>query len=306
MTDQTLLERFIENRDEEAFEAIVRRHGPMVLHVCRDILPGDHDAEDAFQATFLVLVRNAEAIRDRGALSRWLYGVAYRIAVRAKSKTVKDRVRYLGHFEGGPAVPPQSDEAIELRPIVHAELNRLPEQLRDPIILCDLEGYTVESAARRLDCPLGTIKGRLSRGRSLLRSRLSRRGLGVAPALLAFLLARPRLERLPAELVASTLEMGRLASEGASNAALVTPQVTAWVTDELETPGGGEVRRFALALTLLIGFLPTSFGVIAAESAGVEVLPEWRKSRVNEATETCRVVTSTRVLSEELSTAETH
>src|SRR4051794_39322125 len=172
--DEQLLDRFLNQDDggsEAAFRAIVVRHGPMVLGVCRHILDQVADAEDAFQATFLVLARKAGSIRDRRVLGRWLYEVAYRIAVRAKTNTARRRIHERQGAEMSAVAPgPRSDHAwCELRPVLHEEVNRLPEKYRTAVVLCYLEGRTNEEAAEMLRWPVGTVKGRLSRAREMLR-----------------------------------------------------------------------------------------------------------------------------------------
>ena len=164
---------------ELAFAALVDRHAPMVLRVCRSILRDDHDALDAFQATFLVLVRRADAVRRRESAASWLHGVALRVAAHARAGMARRRrhERRAGELaltvnrSGANGVSP------ELTAILHEELSRLPERYRAPLVLCHLEGHTCESAASRLGWPVGTVKSRLSRGRERLRGRLTRRGL---------------------------------------------------------------------------------------------------------------------------------
>ncbi len=184
MADGPLLERFVAGRDGLAFEAIVARHGPMVLGVCRRVLAEPTDAEDAFQATFLVLVRKAGTLRDRDRLAPWLYGVAYRVARRARAASRRSRGRSeLGERE--PAIEPDPAADLERREALAAldeELARLPEKYRSSIVLCDLEGLTYDEAARRLGCPLGTLKSRLASARDRLRRRLVRRGVASAVA----------------------------------------------------------------------------------------------------------------------------
>src|SRR5208283_330735 len=150
MSDGELLQYFIDQQEEAAFEALVRRHGPMVLGVCRRVLNQAEDAEDAFQATFLVLVRKAASIVPREMVGNWLYGVAYRTARKAKAaaarRHLKEReVRHMPHPE------PTGDEMWqELRPLLDRELHRLPDKYRVPVVLCDLEGKTRKEAARQL------------------------------------------------------------------------------------------------------------------------------------------------------------
>jgi RNA polymerase sigma factor (sigma-70 family) len=160
----------------------------MVMGVCRQVLNQDHDAEDAFQVTFLTLARRAETIRDRRLLSAWLYEVAYRIAIRARSAASRRRDQEkLGAAMAATTTTPQHENEAawaELRPVLHDEINRLPDKYRLPIILSYLEGRTNEEVAGMLSWPVGTVKGRLSRARDLLRARLVRRGLVLSAAFL--------------------------------------------------------------------------------------------------------------------------
>jgi RNA polymerase sigma factor (sigma-70 family) len=177
-SDAQLLRRFAQHRDEAAFAALVERHGPLVLAACRRVLGTVQDAEDAFQATFLVLARKAATIRDPNLLGNWLYGVASRIARKARAslnrrRRHEKRARLLSLSQAPPAV-----ESNDLRPLLDQELSRLPERHRAAVGLCYLEGKSNAEAARLLRCPTGTVKGRLARARELLRRRLVRRGLG--------------------------------------------------------------------------------------------------------------------------------
>lgn len=186
--ERQLLERFVRQRDEAAFEALVARHGPAVYGVCRRLLGDPHAADDAFQAVFLVLVRRAATIRDPDRLGPWLHGVALKVARRARQQAARRQA----HEKGGDALAafePAGDgpPGAELGPDLHEELGRLPAKYRDPIVLCDLEGRTHEEAARLLRWPVGTVKGRLSRARDQLRQRLVRRGL--APSVGGIVLA---------------------------------------------------------------------------------------------------------------------
>ena len=208
MGDAQLLNRFAGVRDaaaEAAFRELVQRHGPMVMGVCRQILRRPHDADDAFQATFLVLVRKAGSIRVKESLAPWLYAVAYRTAQRARAIASRYRSAPVENVED-PMGQPASDACLfDLRPLLHEELNRLPGKYRDPIVLCHLEGKTHEEAARLLHWPVGTVSGRLSRARELLRSRLKRRGMEVSPAVLSanWLAGTPTSVALP--LIESTV-----------------------------------------------------------------------------------------------------
>src|SRR5262249_35748993 len=155
LTDAQLLERFISQRDEVAFELIVRRYGSLVMRVCRRILPARHDAEDAFQATFLVLVRKARSIGKRESVASWLYKVAYRVALRVNRRAYRDPIMSLS--AEAVAVPAaESADWQELRPILDEEVRRLPEKYRTPVLLCYLAGKTQQKAAREIGCPKGT------------------------------------------------------------------------------------------------------------------------------------------------------
>src|SRR5262245_34494466 len=161
-TDAQLLDSFVTRRDAGAFEALVVRHGPMVLRLCRQLLRHAHDAEDAFQATFLVLARKAASIRERHLLGNWLYGVAHRIAVRARAGAARGPgVEGQGAGRPPPGARPGRGRH-GLAPVLHEELDRLAEKYRTPVVLCYLEGKTNEEAARQLRWPLGTVKGRLA------------------------------------------------------------------------------------------------------------------------------------------------
>ena len=173
LTDGELLERFSLNRDEAgglAFEALVNRHGPMVMRTCRGVLRDPNDADDAFQATFLVLARKADSLWVASTIAPWLHGVACRIATRALS----DRARRQRHEQRVALLTPSStshDGPDDLNPVLHAEIERLPERFRSPIVLCYLEGLTHDQAAHQLAWPVGTVRSRLSRGRDRLRGR---------------------------------------------------------------------------------------------------------------------------------------
>jgi RNA polymerase sigma-70 factor (ECF subfamily) len=181
LSDCDLIERFLaggRNDADSAFEVLVKRHGPMVWGVCNQTLGHVHDAEDAFQATFLVLARKAGTIRDRRALGGWLSEVAYRVAARARDRAARRRFRgEVGDAQGTAGWPGDDVARTELRSVVRAEVAGLTDDLRTPVVLCYLGGETSEQVARLLGCPVGTVKSRLSRARALLRSRLSRHGV---------------------------------------------------------------------------------------------------------------------------------
>jgi RNA polymerase sigma factor (sigma-70 family) len=184
-SDAHLLQSFLARRDETAFEALLRRHGPMVLGVCRRVLRNAHDAEDAFQATFLVLARNAGSIRSKQVVASWLYGVAYRTAMKARAMNAKRRAkeRKAGAM---PRSEPSDDGAEEeLLARLDYEISRLPEKYRVPVVLCELEGRSRKEVARLLGVPEGTLSWRLAQAKKLLGRRLSLYGTVALSTLLA-------------------------------------------------------------------------------------------------------------------------
>ncbi len=253
LTDGQLIERFAGRRGdpaESAFEAMVARHGPMVLRVCRGLLRDAHDVEDAFQATFLVLVRKAGSIGERELLSPWLYGVAYRVSLKARAASAKRRRR-----EGAAVDDPPADAAeapwLDLRPVLHEELNRLPDKYRRPVVLCHLEGMTHAEAARELAWPVGTVSVRLARARKILRDRLSRRGLTATGALWAAdLSAGGASVAVPALLLSSTT---RAAFQFAAGRSLVVGAVPAGVAALVRSSMMNPPRWIWLAVPLALG-----------------------------------------------------
>src|SRR5262245_50618548 len=170
LKDEALLKSFVLHRDDAAFETLVRRHGPMVMGVCRRVLRDRHHAEDAFQATFMVLIRKAASLARRERLVKWLYGVAQRTALEAKKQAARRRAKEHDAMSQPKAV---RDETFDdLLPYLDRELSRLPDKYRLPIILCDLEGKTRKVAAAQLGVPEGTLSTWLMRGREALAKRL--------------------------------------------------------------------------------------------------------------------------------------
>jgi RNA polymerase sigma factor (sigma-70 family) len=196
-SDIDLLDRFVDQRDEDAFTALLQRHGPMVWSVCRRVLDCSEDAQDAFQATFLVLLRKASTIARGAQLGNWLYGVACRTAARARVEAARRR-RHERSAAVRLVVAP-ADEVMwrDLRPLLDDEIRRLPNRYRAPFVLCYLSGFTNREAAEQLGCPEGTVQSRLAWARRQLRDRLSRRGVTLSLAALTILLSArfPRLLR---------------------------------------------------------------------------------------------------------------
>src|SRR6516162_6914991 len=207
LADAQLLERFIEYRDEAAFAALVSRHESMVMGVCLRVVHNHQDAEDAFQATFLVLVRKAASIASRGLLANWFYGVAYNTALKAKASNIKRQAKEKQVTEmPDPAMAEQELLSDDLQALLDQELSRLPEKYRVPIILCELEGKTRKEAAQQLGCPEGSLSTRLSRARVILAKRLARHGLAVSGgSLAAVLLQNAASACVPLSVASSTI-----------------------------------------------------------------------------------------------------
>jgi len=218
-SDAELLRSFSTGRHEAAFETLVRRHGPMVQGVCRRILGDVHDAEDAFQAVFLVLVRKSASIRRPELLANWLYGVACRIARKARIGAIRKENR-----ERRAAQMPTQEQLLdhewtELKAVLDEELSHLPEKYRAPLVLCYLCGQTNAAAAEQLGWPSGSMSERLSRARELLRKRLNRRGLTLSAGLLALLLSQMQASAgVSTLLIQSTVKVG-LSFAGKTSAA---------------------------------------------------------------------------------------
>ncbi len=212
LSDGQLLALFVATRDEPAFAALVRRHGPMVLGVCRRLLRHQQDAEDCFQAAFLVLAQRARCVRA-GSLASWLYGVAYRVALRCRRTTSRRRSRER-QVEDMPHPEVSAPEPQDWRQLLDQELMALPQKYRAAVVLCDLEGKPRREAACQLGLPEGTLSARLARARALLAGRLSRRGVALSAGALAASLAGSAAAAVPGRLVLSTAKVAALVAAG--------------------------------------------------------------------------------------------
>jgi RNA polymerase sigma factor (sigma-70 family) len=235
LADGKLLEAYISRHDEAALAALVRRHGPMVWGVCRRTLHNHHDAEDAFQATFLVLVRRAASIVPREMVGNWLFGVARQTALKARETTARRKERETQFAEMPDAPAPDQPVWCDLRPLLDEELAHLPDRYRAVIVLCDLEGQSRSQAARHLACPEGSVAGWLARARATLAKRLSRRGVALTAAALAALLAlNTASASLPASLTASTIQAAATGTIPAHIAALTEGVLNAMSVNKLK------------------------------------------------------------------------
>jgi RNA polymerase sigma factor (sigma-70 family) len=250
------MDRFVRQQDQRAFAALVQRHGPMVLGLCRRLLDHEHDAEDAFQATFLILVRRAGDIENPDLLGSWLYGVAYRTARKARAQAARRREQERQVAFVTVAEEPPVDHAWrDLRSALDDELNRLPEKYRLPLVLCYLEGLTNEEAARRLGWPAGSMSYRLARGREMLRDRMQGRNREAPAGFFALVLAmHPHGGALPGNLVHATTVQAGVAG---GKAGIVSGKVAALADATLR--GMTAVRRKLLhTLVILLGALAVS------------------------------------------------
>jgi TIGR03009 family protein len=259
-TDGQLLEDFLLRREEAAFRALVQRHGAMVLGVCRRVLGDPHDAEDAFQATFLVLVRKAALLRQRDTIGNYLYGVAYHTALKARAAAGKRRAkerlaRPLDYTGTDP------DALLDLRPLLDRELNRLPEKYRTAVVLCHLEGRPRSVAARQLGIPEGTLSSRLATARRLLATRLARHGL-VLSAVAWSALAPQASAGTPAGLVRGTVGAATLVAAG--QAVAISAPVAALTEGVLQAM---RFSRFKIPLAALLA------GSVLAAGIGFAVRP---------------------------------
>ncbi|HEV3117390.1 MAG TPA: sigma-70 family RNA polymerase sigma factor, partial [Gemmataceae bacterium] len=271
-SDQQLLERFVTSREEGAFTALVNRHGAMVFGVCRRLLRETHDAEDAFQATFLVLARKAAAIHKRESLGSWLHGVAVRVA--HGSRRAAGRRSRLERERPAPATVEASDRITwgELRSVLDEELSRLPAQVRSPLVLCYLEGQTQDEAARRLGWSKSTFRRRLERGRALLQSRLARRGVTLSAGLLAPFLCEPAASAAAAKvLTASTVKTALLFGAGQSIGPVMTPSgaLAETVLKSMLLAKGKLAASVMLTLTMLAGVGLWAYHAAAQKRTGI-------------------------------------
>jgi RNA polymerase sigma factor (sigma-70 family) len=267
-TDSQLLEAFRRSRDPLALVALVRRLAPLVWGFCRRTLAQHHEAEDAFQATFLVLLRKAASIRTPERLPNWLYGVAYRTACKARQRAAKryTREKQVPVLPEPPSEPPDDTSGLDLRTVIDEELGRLPEKYRVVILLCDLEERTRQEAARQLRVPPGTVASRLATGRALLARRLLRRGLGVsATGLAAAGLHQAASGAVPAALLANTAKaVGLLAAGDAAAAGLVSAEVSPLADRVLRAMA--VARQKTAGVVLVLATLGLAGGVVTCHA----------------------------------------
>ncbi|MFL5342767.1 MAG: sigma-70 family RNA polymerase sigma factor [Gemmataceae bacterium] len=266
-SDGELLGRFIERHDEVALAALVGRHGPMVWGVCRRLL-NRHDAEDAFQATFLVLVRKATSIKPRGLIGNWLYGVAHRAALQVRRTTARRRTREVQVTVMPDPQTMQPDRRADVQPLLDQELSRLPDRYRSVIVLADLEGRTRKEVARHLGVPEGTVAGRLARARAMLAKRLAARGVALSGAAVAVVLEETGASAgVPVSVMTSTIRSASAFAVVPTTAAVaVSPQVAAVTQGVLKTMLLIKLRA-VVAVTLIAGLLSVGAMALSGRTA---------------------------------------
>lgn len=276
--DRELLHEFASRRDEAAFAALLRRHGRLVLGVCRRVLGNSHDAEDIFQATFLILARKASSIRKGDSVGSWLHGVAYRLAMKERASSGRRRQEERHAAGAAPADPAAEQSWRELQELLDEELGGLPEKFRAPLILCYLEGKTQDEAARCLSWSLGTFRRRLDQGRELLRSRLTRHGLTLSAVLFPALLAQTATAAAPLPLLVSTLQAATAFARGEAAALGFVSAKVAFLAEEVLKGMLLTKMKYAAAALVLVASLSGSGIAVrhyyaAAEPAGKSAPP---------------------------------
>ena len=259
LKDEELLARFFQTSEEGAFSVLVARYSSLVYGVCKRVLGNATDAEDAFQATFLVLVKKGAKLQQPGRLANWLYGVALRTASHVKSKRAqRNRVER----EAG-AMPAKSEVSgmnyEQLWNVLDEEINQLPPKYALPLVLCYLEGKTSVEAATQLGWPEGSMSRRLARAKDLLRVRLTKRGMAMSAVLLAAaVFARPASACAPAQLVAATVKAGTLVAEGAKLSDVVSPFAAQIAAEVVLGLSGGYKLVVSLAMAAASLFVASS------------------------------------------------
>jgi RNA polymerase sigma factor (sigma-70 family) len=256
-SDGELVERFLANRDDTVFEAIVRRHGPMIFRVCWRVLQDEQEAEDAMQATFLVLAQKLHTVRKQTSLASWLHGVAHRVALKAKSQVVS-RERHERKASVPGTVPSDDVTWKELRVVLDAELTQMAEKWRLPLILCYLEGRTQDEAAAQLGCGERTLRRRLDEARAALGRRLSRRGIVWPAALFAVLLSECVAMKLG--VVRSTVEIATHVLAGKATTVVVPAKVAALAE--------GVMKAMVISKLKVVAGILLALGVVVAAGVG--------------------------------------
>jgi RNA polymerase sigma factor (sigma-70 family) len=282
-SNRDLLTRFLEHRDEAAFAALVRRHAAMVWAVCRRALRNRADVEDAFQATFLVLVRKAASVRPREMVANWLYGVARQTALKARATAARRWARERQVAQMPEPEAKQADFPDDLSTVVDQELSCLPDKYRAVLVLCDLEGQTRSVAARHLGVPDGTVASRLARARALLARRLARHGLVVTSGSLAAALAQEAASAsAPLSAVSTTIRAGCSLAAGPAGCAAISTEVVALTERVVKAMLLTQLKKLTAVLVML-SLAAFVCGLLAAGRPTPAVPPEEQAMAANEA-----------------------
>lgn len=278
--DQQLLQAFVGQGDESAFAELVRRHGPMVLDAARCVLHNLHDAEDVFQATFLMLTRKAGSIRKQSSVASWLYGVAYRLAMKARASAAKRQTREQQRLAQLQTSAMDEMTWRELRLVLHEELQRLPQKYQAPLILCYFMGKTQDEAAQQLGWNKWTLKDRLERARDLLRKRLTRRGLIPSAALFATLVSHDTASAVPTALLDSTLNAGMLLATGQATTGAISAQAARLIAQGLRGLAFSKAK-LAMTVFLALGMIAAGAGFAAYQMTKNEHPQEKKEAQQN-------------------------
>jgi RNA polymerase sigma factor (sigma-70 family) len=285
LSDAQLLELYLSRREDAAFAALVRRHGPMVWGVCRRVIGNHHDAEDAFQATFLVLVRKAASIIPRQMVGNWLHGVAYQTALKARAAIGRRSWKERQLIEM-PEPEAEQESWSDLMPLLDRELSRLPERYREAVILCDLEGMTHKEAARQLGCPQGTISARVARARTILAKRLARHGVALSvTSLAAALMKNTASASVPLAVMSGTIKAVTSVAAGQTATAAVSTQAAVLAKGVLKTMFLTKLT-VTLAIAMTVGGLACGVGyvghAVATDQASIDSTVQAASSRVSD------------------------
>lgn len=294
LSDRDLMERFSRTGDETAFEALVGRHGPMVLRVCLQILGAPHDAQDAFQATFLVLACRAGSMRRYDSAASWLYGVALRVARSSRKMRARRRIHENRFAESKPVEFVGEADPSESIDDLHEEIGSLPEKLRLPVVLCYLEGMTAEAVAERLGCPRGTVLSRLAAAKERLRRRLTRRGIALPAGLLTAGISPVPVEAsIPATLAQSVVHSATQIASGNAVATAATSEITSLAVQAMKSMIVGHILEVGSLVFLTLGGVAAAtfltVGLMGKGAAGpapqsdqdarlAAVLEQWKSS----------------------------
>jgi RNA polymerase sigma factor (sigma-70 family) len=272
-TDGQLLEIFLKDRVETALEGLVRRHGAMVWGVCRRVLANHHDAEDAFQATFLVLVRKASTIKPRDMVGNWLYGVAHQTALKARARSAKRQAREKQVIAMPEPAAAPTNHADDLARLLDQELRRLPDKYRAVLVLCELEGKALKEAAAQLGVPEGTVASRLVRGRAMLAKRLARHNLAISAGALPALLAQQAAgATVPAAILSTTIKAVCQVAAG-KGAALLSLQAAALTEEVVKAMFLTKIGKISAVLLLVIASCSLGYGAYASLGGGPKEIP---------------------------------